>query len=342
MAIINRMLKKHSFLALFILLCFKGIGQTVPDSCYIDVSLFKDSANIVTRSLLFFDSSGVATISNLPQKNFAPYAKYKYHGGIPASLVSKYAYLKFALVNNSSSADSLYLFPGFLFDKLVYYVQAPDGSLQFAGDGSKNGYCNIIVGPHEKKVYFVQLDFCRHDYNSLRPQLIQKKFLRTYQAVFKARALDIVSVGYLMSGMLFLMLLFTIVNYLLNRKKEFLFYLGYVLLMFLLVFFYAVNGGAWGSFASFINGYLDVFLLIMGNVFYLAFSRHFLNTKTNYKILDKVFITEEWLLVILLSAFTVTHYFTESYITERLLENVMKIIVLSIGIVFIIIAFKQK
>jgi signal transduction histidine kinase len=342
LAINYRMLKKHSFLALFILLCFEGIGQSVPDSMYIDVAQINDSLNIVRRSLLFFDSTGVATTGNLPQQNFVPYVQYKFHSSIPARLVSKYAYLKFALSNSSNKIDSLYLFPGILYDKIIFYEQAPDGSLTFADDGSKNGYCNIVLAPNEKKVYFVQLNFCRHDYNYLRPQLIQKDFLPKYQAVFRARALDIVSVGFLLSGMLFLMLLFIIVNYLLNRKKEFLYYLGYVLLMFLLIFFYALNGGMWGRFASFINGYLDVFLLIMGNVFYLAFSRHFLNTKTNYKTLDKVFKTEEWLLLILLAAFTFTHYFTESYLTERLLENLMKFIVLSIGIVFIIIAFKQK
>jgi len=337
-----RMLKKHSFLALFILLCVKGIGQTIPDSNYIDISQIRDSSNIVKRTLLFFDSTDVATISNLPQQAFVPLGNYKFENGIPARLVSKYAYIQIALSNSSNKAVTICLFPGVLFDKINAYELTEKGNLKFAVDGSKNGYCSLYVGVNEKKIYFIQLDFCRQDFDHLRPQLIQEHYLKTYQSVFRTRNSDILSVGFLLSGMLFLMLLFTIVNFVLTGKKEFLYYFGYALLMFLLVFFYALLGGKWGSFSSFVYGYFDVFLLIMGNVFYLAFSRHFLNTKANYTILDKVFRTEEWLLLILLAAFTFTHYFTESYLTERMLENLMKFIILSIGIVFIIIAFKQK
>ncbi len=314
----------------------------MPDSSYIDISQIRDSSHILKRSLLFFDSSDVATIANLPQQNFVPFRRYRLEKGIPARLVSKYAYMKMGISNTGEKVDSFYLFPGELFDKIILYEQVADGSLKFAFDGSANGYCNLVLGPNEKKIYFVKLDLCRQDYNRLKPQLIQKHYLPTYQSVFRTTNSDILSVGFLLSGMLFLMLLFIIVNFILTGKKEFLYYFGYALLMFLLVFFYAMLGGKWGSFSSSVYGYLDVFLLIMGNVFYLAFSRHFLNTKVNYTTLDKVFKAEEWLLLILLGAFTFTHYFTESYIIERMLENLMKIIILSIGIVFIIIAFKQK
>lgn len=336
------MLKKHSLLALLIVLCLKGMGQSFPDSNYVDIATIDDSTNIVKKTLLFFDSTNIATIKNLPGQQFVPLSNYRFHASIPPRLVSKYAYIQFALTNSSNRTDSIYFFPDILYDNIILYKQAADGNLVFTEDGSRNGYCNLTVAPGEKSVYFVQLDFCRHDYNHLRPQLIQKDFMPTFKSVFRSRQANVVSAGFLLSGMLFLMLLFIIVNYVLTRKKEFLFYLGYVLLMFLLILFYALCGGLWGSFPSFLNGYLDVFLLIMGNVFYLAFSRHFLNTKVNYKVLDKLFKFEEWLLVILLAAFTFTHYFTESYVTERLLENLMKFIVLSIGILFIIIAFKQK
>lgn len=336
------MLKKHSLLALFIVLCLKGMGQSFPDSNYVDIAAIDDSASIVKKSLLFFDSADIATISNLPQQNFVPFANYRLEKGIPARLVSKYAYIKMGISNTGEKIDTFYLFPGMLFDKIILYEQTAEGNLKFAADGSAKGYCTLLMEPGQKKIYFVQLDLCRQDYNRLRPQLIQKNYLRTYQSVFRSSNSDILSVGFLLSGMLFLMLLFIIVNFILTGKKEFLYYFGYALLMFLLVFFYALLGGIWGSFSSFVYGYFDVFLLILGNVFYLAFSRHFLNTKVNYKTLDKVFKIEEWLLMVLLAAFTFTHFFTESYIIERLLENLMKIIILSIGIVFIIIAFKQK
>jgi signal transduction histidine kinase len=133
------------------------------------------------------------------------------------------------------------------------------------------------------------------------------------------------------------------VNYLVTLKKEFLYYLGYVLSMFFLMLCFASWGNfSWGSFASFFNGYLDLVLLILGNVFYLAFTRHFLDTKSEYKLLDKTFKITELFLLFLLVGFTVIHYFTKFFAVERFLENLMKFIVLGIGILFIVIAFKQK
>jgi signal transduction histidine kinase len=83
-------------------------------------------------------------------------------------------------------------------------------------------------------------------------------------------------------------------------------------------------------------------LLILGNVFYLAFIRQFLNTRTNYTLLHRVFRTSEWFLLFAIALFTFIHYFTEWYWAEIALEYLMKAIVLSIGLLFIIIAFKQK
>jgi signal transduction histidine kinase len=150
------------------------------------------------------------------------------------------------------------------------------------------------------------------------------------------------NVGFLLSGILFLMIIFIIVNYTFTGKKEFLYYLAYSVCMFLLVLFYALLGNSWGSFTSFFNGYLDLFLLIVGNVFYLAFTRHFLNTKASYTLLDKIFKIEEWFLLFSILVFTFIHYFTEWYRTEAAIENIMKIVVLATGILFIVIAFKQK
>ena len=336
------MLKKHSFIALFIVLHSFAFCQTLPDSSYTDIALIRDSAMLIKKTLLFIDSSNVATLENLSQQNFVPVSRFNYKQYIPPRLVPKIAYLQVALYNGSNLPDTISFFPGNLYDEIIFYEKPAGGVLKYAGNGSKDGICNMGLAPFEKKIFIVKLVFCRHDYNYIKPQLIHFHYLATYKEVFRSRSEDIKSVGYLLSGMLFLMILFIAVNYVLTGKKEFLFYLGYALSMFLLVFFYALLAGSWGSFASFLNGYLDVFLLILGNVFYLAFCRHFLNTKANYKTLDKVFITEEWFLLLFLMAFTFIHYFTGWYVIERLLENLMKIIVLVIGIVFIVIAFKQK
>ncbi|MGC4103106.1 sensor histidine kinase [Ferruginibacter sp.] len=336
------MLKRLFLIALLVALRLTAFCQQLPDSSYVDIASIRDSAMLIKYTQVFIDSNNAANTSNLLQQKFVPLAQFNYKSNIPPRLVSRYFYLQIALYNSSSLADTVSVFPGSMFDNIIFYDRTPDNRLQYAGDGSKYGFCDLSLAPNQKRVVIIKLDPCRHDYDYVRPQLIHFHYLNTYKSVVKSRTQDIRSVGFLLGGMLFIMVLFVTVNYFLTRKKEFLYYIGYALCMFTLVFCYAYLGSSWGSFTSFLNGYLDVCLLIAGNVFYLAFCRHFLNTKTNYKLLDTVFRVEEWFLLALLLAFTFIHYFTDWYMVERMLENLMKIIVLVIGIAFIVIAFKQK
>ncbi|MGF2414386.1 MAG: sensor histidine kinase, partial [Ferruginibacter sp.] len=319
-----------------------GIAQTIPDSNYVDIAGINDSVKVYKKTLLFFDSNNVATQENLMQQQFVPLTTYDYRQNIPPHLVSKFAYLKIDLYNSSNAADTIAFYPGLLYDKIFFYENTAGDILKYAGDGSAKGFCKLALAANEKKTFVVKLDFCRHDYNFIRPQLIRIDYLATYKAVIRSKTIEIRSVGFLLSGMLFMMIVFITVNYIVNRRKEFLYYLGYSLLMFSLIFLLAQISSTWGAIASFFNGYFDLFLLILGNVFYLAFSRHFLNTNSNYKLLDKTFKIAEWFLLSLLLGFTLIHYFTDFYPLERFLENLMKLVVLGIGILFIVIAFKQK
>jgi signal transduction histidine kinase len=336
------MRRKYYFLTVFLLLQFAGIAQTMPDSSYTDIAAIKDSAMITEKTLLFFDSNNVATLQNLTQKNFVPLNTFIYKKNIPPRLVAKTAYIQIVLFNSGINKDTILFFPSTNYDKIIFYEKGAAGNLLKYADGSLKGFGTLILNHNEKKVFIIQLVFCRHDYNDIKPQLISPGYFKTYKAVYESKGADLRSVGFLISGMLFLMILFITVNYFLSWKKEFLFYIGYAMSMFFLVFFYALLRNSWGSFTSFFNGYLDLFLLMLGNVFYLAFSRHFLDTKNNYKLLDTIFKAAEWFLLSLLLGFTLIHYFTDWYLMERALENLMKFTFLLIGIIFIITAFKQK
>ncbi len=336
------MLRKYYFLVFYMVLQLRASGQVMPDSSYINITAIKDSAIIAEKTLLFFDSNNIATLQNLTQQNFVPLTSFKLKKLVVPQLVSKSAYLQVALFNSSSLTDTAFFFPDINYDKIIVYEKNTDNQLKYYGDFSAKGFGGLIMAPAEKKVFVIKLIFCRHDYNNIKPQLIMPRYLKTYKAVYESKGADLRSVGFLLSGMLFLMALFITVNYFLSFKKEFLFYLGYTLCMFFLVFFYALMRNSWGSFTSFFNGYLDLFLLMLGNVFYLAFSRYFIDTKNNYKLLDTVFKTGEWFLLSLLIGFTTVHYFTGWYMLERALENLMKLISLVIGIIFIVIAFRQK
>ena len=83
-------------------------------------------------------------------------------------------------------------------------------------------------------------------------------------------------------------------------------------------------------------------LLSIGTVFYIAFTRKFLETKTKLPLLHKIFVLEEKLIVVLLACFTFAVFFTNNYELQTLVENGTKVIMLAIGILYIALAFIQK
>lgn len=336
------MRKQFAIILLFLLIKTAAHSQLPPDSSYIDIMSFRDSVNISGKTMLFFDSNEVAGMDNILQQQFVPFKSFRLKKYVPAKLVPKYAYIKVAIYNSCNRDTNIYCFTGSLFDNIKVYRLTANNGLEFYQDASRSGFANLKFTPGEKSVFLFQLDFCRHDYNSMLPQLIHPRFLDAYKRMYRSKVETIKIFGYLTSGMLFIIILFVGANYFLYRKKEFLYYFGYAFFNFWLLLLMAVLNYITGSLASFYYGFLDLVLLILSSISYLAFTRHFLETKKNYILLDKSFKITEIFLLFLLILFSIVHYFTSWYFLETFLENIMKVILLSIGILFIVIAFKQK
>lgn len=97
-----------------------------------------------------------------------------------------------------------------------------------------------------------------------------------------------------------------------------------------------------GLFSSLFNEYIDFALILVGCIFYIAFTRSFLNTVVDYPRIDKVFIWQKRFLVVMLLLYTALHFFTNLIELENLLENILKIIVLIFGVFYIIVALKEN
>jgi signal transduction histidine kinase len=138
------------------------------------------------------------------------------------------------------------------------------------------------------------------------------------------------------------MIIFTLVNYFSNFKKEFLYYCGFATCIFFLIFFLSLILAKSGPFANFFMSYFATALLFMGTLFYSAFTRWFLNTRTDYKGLHKLFKAQEYLLFGLLMVYSIIHFFTPYLREQYMLEIFMKLLALLIGIVYVIIAFTRK
>jgi signal transduction histidine kinase len=83
-------------------------------------------------------------------------------------------------------------------------------------------------------------------------------------------------------------------------------------------------------------------VLVIGTVFYIAFTRKFLNTSINYPLLNKIFYYEERVLLALLAIYSYTYFFSGNFRLTSMLENGTKMICLCIGILYVIIGIRQK
>ncbi|MBL0182626.1 MAG: hypothetical protein IPP96_10130 [Chitinophagaceae bacterium] len=79
-----------------------------------------------------------------------------------------------------------------------------------------------------------------------------------------------------------------------------------------------------------------------GVIFYISFTRKFINTKENYPTTDKVLRYGEYFVLFLLGIYTYLHFFTGTYLPQFYLENIMKVLILAIGVFFIYFAAKQE
>jgi signal transduction histidine kinase len=334
--------KRLIWLAAFLMLQAAAQSQTGVDSTVVDVAQVNDSALVLKKALLFIDSNKVASPENLAQQHFIPLYSFPKRKSIPPGIVPKKTYLQYHLVNTGSQAKTFYIFPGQLFTGIKAYRQKTDGSLlQLEQKDSPEGYTKITMEAGESGTYVQQLTFCKNPKNYLLPQIINQDYLDNYEKISYNDEIILRINGFVLSGVLLMMIMFMAANFWLSKKKEFLYNCMYSICMFGLIFLYPLLLRTPGGFFTFFIGYFDFFLMVTGTIFYIAFTRKFLNTKTEYPLLEKIFRLEELALFFVLLAFSYLHFFTDMFWLENGLENCMKVITLALGIVYIVIALKQ-
>ncbi|MEP6711686.1 MAG: 7TM diverse intracellular signaling domain-containing protein [Ferruginibacter sp.] len=339
-------MKKNLFLYFFLLFSFSVTSQTLPDSLRVNVDSIINSASITTKTFIFFDSLTeypFTPIEKVSAETFVPLKSYEARKAIPNRLVTKPVYLAFKLENTGNETVSLYFFPGSLYSNLQLYKKREPASLQaIEYQNTKSGFVHLTLLPKERITYVVRLQFCKTIFNDINARLITEDFLPYFKMEQDNDFNDRKTVGLILSGILVMMILFTMVNYFLTGRMEFLYNFLYTICMFLLIFFTAYLPESAGRFKVFFIAYFDLFLLIVGTIFYLAFTRKFLNTKEDHPKLNRFLFTEQWVLIVFMVAYTILHYFTDLFVWQMRLENILKFIVLIAGIIYIIIAFVEK
>jgi signal transduction histidine kinase len=268
-----------------------------------------------------------------------------YMGNVPSSAVTKKAVLRFNLRNSSDSTISVWFFPGFYYWDAVLYRQSGNTLQQMpriTPPISDNlGYRKITLTGHDSATFFVELHFVRTYINTMRPRLVHEQRVQTFITDVRSDHDQTNMATYLFCGLLLMMILFSIANYLQGANKEFLYYSGYAFFLGGMLFTKALYDFHPDPTSYFFEGYLDFIMQCIGHGFYMLFMRHFLVTRTHHPFLYRLYNFGLILLVISMTLFSYFHYFTDNYTAENWTENATKILLLAMTIVFLVYSLRQ-
>jgi signal transduction histidine kinase len=328
-----------------------SLPAQVNDSMAIDVSAIRFS-HLITRKIEYAETpKQPLTAAEIVALPFRKDSFSKFHPGIPLRLMEKTFLLRFTLVNKSSKLEEFYFTPGFYFRNLKVYKADPDNisnTIQLIPDSiikSKvyAGSRLLKLDSGEKATYYVSMNFIRTNANNFAPYIIEKDYLRAWMMNVKFRDPAKNIITYLISGILLLMIFYSLAVYLQNLSKEFLFYSVYALCSTVLFFLksYSVSQSTEWNFIY--EEYFDFMILCLGVFFYLIFVRSFINTREEHQLLDKFLRISQWILIGLLVVFSVIYFFTDQFTSLYILENyIIKVFMFGIGVVFVWYSFTRR
>ncbi len=317
------------------------VAQSPTDSAKFFMVNLGEGTDIGLKTEIFVDSVAGFSFTDVLKLPFTPLESFTQKKKIHRNLVSSTFYLKLHFGNSSTVPVSGYFFPGINYSKIDVYKLGV-GVEKLTNTGNVSGYRKLTIGAGEETDYLVVLKMIKNDFNTIDPQFIQSSYFDKYQKHNTGFKNDIQVYGLILSGIVLMMILFMISNYIISKKTEFLYNALYSASIFMLMLLNAILLRTSTNFTNFYYSYFDFFLLVIGSVFYLEFLRKFLNTESNHQQLDKFLKYSFQFVLLLLGVYSVLHFFTSSYLPQYYLENVMKIFMLIIGIIFIILALKKQ
>ena len=278
-----------------------------------------------------------------PELRFTPGAIHP--GTVPDKFVTQKALVRFTVCNTSGSSTGIYFFPGFYFQGIRLYRS--DGKALAALPDSlppireKAGYRYFEIAPRDSMVIVAELQFLRTYVNKIRPRLISPAYLSVYVGQMHEISKDSDLLTYVFCGLLLMLILYSLSVYFQAAYKEFLYYSGYAFFIGLLLFSKAYFNYHTEPVNFFLEGYLDFILQCTGILFYMIFMQKFLSTREQYPFLHKFYNAGVLLLLIAMAAYSFLHFGTDNYPLENLVENVTKMMLLVMIIIFLGYSLRQ-
>ena len=330
-------------LAFFALSYNKSFCQVVPDSSIIRLSevvtykMIRDKTDV---AFLPVKSSLDSTYANLKFQNGSLYKK-----DVPAKFVDKKLVLRFYLSNSTELPDSVWFFPGFYYSSIQLYRQSGSTLTKLPviepDFPDSIGYRLITLAPHDSTIFLAELHLVKTYTNYIKPRIIQKPYLPAFLFELTSTNFYVNMVTYIFCGLLLMMILFSAANYIMGGNEEFLLYAGYAMFLGGMLFTKTYYDFKISHDVFFMEAYLDFVMQSIGIIFYMAFMQKFLSTRSKYPFLHKLYKAGIFGLFISITLFSYAYFFTDNFIFLNGTENVTKLILLLMMIVFLVYCVKQ-
>lgn len=346
---LNKGKQNAAMLLIFLLTALASFSQTEYTAPVTDIKKIRLSE--------YFPSDGIGlaiwnpelTPADLPDLDYDFNALSRHRGAIPGELIENKIVFQFALKNSSETDTVINFLPGFYISEIEIFkspLHQRDSIYQIKDSRGKlirtNGFFPIPMLAGEEAVIYAKFSFLRTNSNRIAPRLIRSHFVEHWFRWRKSLFEDQDILTYLASGLLLLMILYSLAVYIQNRRIEFIYYSLYAFFTGILLFFKAYFQLRHTPVNFFFEEYLDLIILCGGVFFYFRFVRNFLETSSRHPQLNTVLKYSEWLLWLLLLVYSSIYFFTEKYILLNIMENlVIKLLLLVIGIIFIIHSLKK-
>ncbi|MFI5187712.1 MAG: histidine kinase, partial [Chitinophagales bacterium] len=326
----------------FLIHCFcfvnKVFCQSIPDSAYIDLNKITTYETIRGKTEAAFMPSDSSLNTLYPDLKFQNTSVLKKE--IPSKFINHKIILRFYVVNSADDFDSVWFFPGFFYSSIQLCRVSGNKiiktwNIEPAIDDSI-GYRLLALAPHDTATYLAEMKFVKTYTNYIRPALINKSHLSTFFVELSSPHLYVNIITYIFCGLLLMMILFSIANYIMGGNREFLYYAGYAIFLGGMLFTKTYYDYRISSGVFFMEAYLDFIMQCTGLGFYMIFMQKFLSARITYPFLARLYNFGIIGLLISVSLFSYSYFFTDNFTFLNGVENTTKIILLAMMVIFLV------
>jgi signal transduction histidine kinase len=315
---------------------------TVPPA--VDVAKIVLADTINSKCWFFADSLRTVRQDQIATLPFSPQSPGNIFKTANPHQVDKDWWLQFCLENNADTAIKIYFYPGIYFNKIDLFAYNDSSGKAYAlpvvlpGFADSIGYRSITVAPHSRKIYYAHLRFVKTDISSMDIRIIRDYYLTVFSKNFKLSATNNKMYYYIITGILLMMIFYSMAVFILNGSFEFMYYACFALFMGLLFFLkaYYYKTPAW--FNYYFESYFDFVILGLGFFFYFIFLGKFLETKKSFPFLHKLFFIGQILILVSLLLFSYFNFFSDRFVIQNLVETITKYQWFATTVIFIVYA----